>query len=445
MKQTKYQVFISSTYSDLEKEREGVIKAVLELYHIPIGMEMFSAEDEDQWEIIRRTIEVSDYYILILGLRYGSKTSAGISFTHKEYEYALEKKIPILAFVMDESVSLPQEKRDNDLTEIKSFRQTVLKNSKMAQFWKNKDELIKNVSISLMKQIMQKPGIGWVRGDKANSEEALSKEVAILSKENRELREVIIDLESKASQKRPKIEITISNLFIDENYNSVTKVTQPKTIHINDIEDKLKEFITESDVANYNEKIPSAGILEEYNQQLERFYKITKYATPLIINVCNAGTIKANNLFIDITFPKDLVVFAKDKEFEVPPNPIPRSPIVMAEAKYKKKIRDAQFSGLFSNMPTVSNSLSSLINPRYNLSHIRPINQKWWTKLEGDQLTIKIDDLIHTRCRNFDDEYMIVPLRAGVHVIEMQIICEELENSDIHKIELHVLENSLQN
>ncbi|EDN67374.1 conserved hypothetical protein [Beggiatoa sp. PS] len=92
----KYQVFVSSTYTDLIEERESIIKAILEMYHIPIGMEMFSAEDEDQWEIIRRTIEISDYYILILGLRYGSKTHDNISFTQKEYEYALEKIYPYL-------------------------------------------------------------------------------------------------------------------------------------------------------------------------------------------------------------------------------------------------------------------------------------------------------------------------------------------------------------
>ena len=56
MNDTKYQVFISSTYLDLVTERESIIKAILELHHIPIGMEMFSAEDEDQWEIIRRKL-----------------------------------------------------------------------------------------------------------------------------------------------------------------------------------------------------------------------------------------------------------------------------------------------------------------------------------------------------------------------------------------------------
>ncbi len=114
MSEKKFQVFVSSTYTDLVEERERIIKAVLEMYHIPIGMEMFSAEDEDQWEIIRRTIEISDYYILILGLRYGSKAEDGVSFTEKEYEYALQKGIPILAFVLDDCVSLSKDRRDDN-------------------------------------------------------------------------------------------------------------------------------------------------------------------------------------------------------------------------------------------------------------------------------------------------------------------------------------------
>ena len=70
----KYQVFISSTYEDLKEEREQAIKAVLEMGHIPVGMEMFSAADEDQWNLISRQIEASDYYLIIVAHRYGSET-----------------------------------------------------------------------------------------------------------------------------------------------------------------------------------------------------------------------------------------------------------------------------------------------------------------------------------------------------------------------------------
>ena len=46
----KYQVFISSTYLDLIPEREKARDVILSMYHFPIGMEMFSAADEEQWE-----------------------------------------------------------------------------------------------------------------------------------------------------------------------------------------------------------------------------------------------------------------------------------------------------------------------------------------------------------------------------------------------------------
>lgn len=113
---------------------------------------------------------------------------------------------------MNDKVSLSKDKRDDDLSEINIFRENVLKNSKMAQFWETKDELIRNVSISLMKQIMQKPGVGWVRGDRAIFEAALSKELTNLSKDNRALREKINDLESQISPKRPQITLNIAPL-----------------------------------------------------------------------------------------------------------------------------------------------------------------------------------------------------------------------------------------
>jgi hypothetical protein len=91
----KYQIFVSSTYEDLKEERDTVIKAILETGNIPVGMEMFSAGDEQQWELIKRQIEDCDYYVVILAHRYGSMDGI-ISYTEKEYDFAVEKKIPVL-------------------------------------------------------------------------------------------------------------------------------------------------------------------------------------------------------------------------------------------------------------------------------------------------------------------------------------------------------------
>ena len=110
----KYQVFISSTFTDLVEARNKVKDAILSMYHFPVGMELFGAANEDQWRIISETIDTSDYYVLIIGQRYGSiipegQPDAGISYTEKEFRYALDKGIPILAFIIDDNVPVKPE------------------------------------------------------------------------------------------------------------------------------------------------------------------------------------------------------------------------------------------------------------------------------------------------------------------------------------------------
>src|ERR1700741_2042613 len=95
----RYQVFVSSTYQDLQEERAEIIQALLELDCIPAGMELFPAATEEAWDLIKGVIDDSDYYCLVLAGRYGSTDGMGVSFTEKEYDYALAQKKPIMAFV----------------------------------------------------------------------------------------------------------------------------------------------------------------------------------------------------------------------------------------------------------------------------------------------------------------------------------------------------------
>src|SRR5262245_10959443 len=94
-----YQVFISSTFRDLKDEREAVGDALSKAGFIVAGMELFPATDLKQLEYIERVIVRSDYYVVIVGARYGSTSDDGKSFTEREYEYALEKGVPVLAFI----------------------------------------------------------------------------------------------------------------------------------------------------------------------------------------------------------------------------------------------------------------------------------------------------------------------------------------------------------
>src|SRR5580658_4617871 len=92
----KLQVFISSTYTDLLAERQAAVDAILRAGHIPAGMELFAAGDESQLETIRRWIDDSDVFMLILGGRYGSiDPKSKKSYIELEYDYATKSKKPL--------------------------------------------------------------------------------------------------------------------------------------------------------------------------------------------------------------------------------------------------------------------------------------------------------------------------------------------------------------
>ena len=96
----KLQVFVSSTYTDMRSERQAAVEAILQSGHIPAGMELFAAGNETQMEIIRRWIDDSDVFMLILGGRYGSiEPKSKKSYIELEYNYAIEKNKPLFSAV----------------------------------------------------------------------------------------------------------------------------------------------------------------------------------------------------------------------------------------------------------------------------------------------------------------------------------------------------------
>jgi len=211
----KYQIFVSSTYEDLKEERDTVIKAILETGNIPVGMEMFSAGDEQQWELIKRQIEDCDYYVVILAHRYGSMDGI-ISYTEKEYDFAVEKKIPVLGFVIDDGANWPKKKMDTDPAvqqALAAFKEKVKR--KMVVFWKNGDQLHGQVAIALSKAFTAYPRVGWVRAGE-DVGPGVTNELSRLSKENAELRQVLTDagLQMKNDEeiyKKKVVAVLISN------------------------------------------------------------------------------------------------------------------------------------------------------------------------------------------------------------------------------------------
>lgn len=194
----KYQVFISSTYEDLKEERKRIINDLLEADCIPAGMELFSATDGAQMETIKSVIDLCDYYVLILGERYGSiNDETGKSYTEMEYDYALSKGIPILVFVKNIDVNNIDSNEDNRYRgKFEEFRLQVME-SRLVKKWNDLNDLSKEVLLSINKEIKKKPQSGWVRYDENII--CLEEELLRLQKVNRILQEKCKNLENKIS------------------------------------------------------------------------------------------------------------------------------------------------------------------------------------------------------------------------------------------------------
>ena len=172
----KYQVFISSTYEDLKEERKKVQEILLKADCIPAGMEAFVATNNEQFDVIKKVIDLCDYYVLIIGGRYGSiNENTGVSYTEMEYDYAVSKGIPVLAFIIDDSVVLGPEKTDNDANKkakLENFKAKV-KTNRLVDFWKETADIEKLVALSITKARDEIDRPGWVRGGKFDTKDLL--------------------------------------------------------------------------------------------------------------------------------------------------------------------------------------------------------------------------------------------------------------------------------
>lgn len=167
----KLQVFVSSTFTDLISERQAAVSAILKAGHIPAGMELFTAGDQSQMDIIRRWIDESDVYMLILGGRYGSiEPTSGLSYTELEFDYAVSKSKPLFAVVMkDGALNAKVKAHGLSATEtenpsaLKLFREKVLSN--VSSFYEDEKDVRLCVFETLPLLADNKALVGWVRGD----------------------------------------------------------------------------------------------------------------------------------------------------------------------------------------------------------------------------------------------------------------------------------------
>ena len=146
-------------------------------------------------------IDRSDYYVLIIGTRYGSETEDGLSYTELEYEYAKESGIPILVFVSEDPESKPSKflETESKREKFEKFRKRA-KSSSVVKFWRTAEDLSSSVIASLHSEVNVHPRFGLIRSDTTLDIPEIVNSLDVLGRENDKLRKEKQTLEDSISK-----------------------------------------------------------------------------------------------------------------------------------------------------------------------------------------------------------------------------------------------------
>jgi hypothetical protein len=162
---------------------------------------------------------------------YGSLASDGLSYSEKEYEYALEKGLPVIALIRENIDSLEPGKRETTLETtamLDRFRERV-STGRLVAYWKDETELCRRLVNSLATTSTMYPRNGWIKG--GEDPQILLRRILELEDANKKLESEIISLRDASVVDRIRDKLAQSTVRVQFRY------TSPEDVGVNAMED----------------------------------------------------------------------------------------------------------------------------------------------------------------------------------------------------------------
>lgn len=134
-----YRFYICST-QDLREECQIVTTALFKLGQFPFFDEQAIQLGNSHFQFMIKNIDKCDCMILLIGEKYGPIYENGISYIEVEYNYALDKNIPIICFIKNTNMKPLS-------SELLKFKERLL--TRVLTFWDNLEDLQNKVFITI--------------------------------------------------------------------------------------------------------------------------------------------------------------------------------------------------------------------------------------------------------------------------------------------------------
>jgi hypothetical protein len=228
-------IYISSTFQDLQEERNAAAQAIRRLRHEALAMEDYVAEEQIPLDKCLADIRACQAFIGVYAFRYGYiPEGRDKSITHLEYEEAGQRAIPRLLFLLDENAPWPRSRMDKDSEQIDNFRSHLLKQHLVSSF-NNTAELSALVSAAVSNLDLRDPTrrdlppILPYLCDRSDQEEELTRQIAEM-KQNKPRRPFICIVHGD--------ELECQDSFVDR----LRLVTLPRLLNLDQKNPPVKQY-----------------------------------------------------------------------------------------------------------------------------------------------------------------------------------------------------------
>jgi len=151
--QAPVKIFLSSTWLDLQPEREAVEKALHRMKDTTfIGMEYFGSRPDTAKNISLKEVDESDIYVGIFAHRYGS------GITEDEYQSARSKQISCLVYLKADDVPVLPAQMETDpdgIVKLARLKDELRENHIISEF-KSPENLATQVIVDLHNILTEK-------------------------------------------------------------------------------------------------------------------------------------------------------------------------------------------------------------------------------------------------------------------------------------------------
>ncbi len=201
---------------------------------------------------------------------------------------------------------------------------------------------------------------------------------------------------------------------------------------------EISSYVTSEDIKEYNEALPSEDEVEDFNKKQRLYENSVNNCHDFKISLSNVGNAKANEIYVDLIFPPEILVYYKDdvkliKEPKDRPK-MPVNPINKAMNEIEKKRMRALLGRLdpYTQADEFFNSINGarayIESPVSVLSPFEILPSRTYDYYIEDNsvLTLHEENLLHTR-EIKSKEFSLIFTSCGEFEVKYSIMCEEWE------------------